>query len=336
MVMTAPLRTWFRANRSAYLDTFRGEEAIGASSASGHLDPHRRQAALEKARTRRTVPVAAWSPHGNRLAVDRFSDEARWILEAMSRKDLHDGHLLERGDIFFIYRPRVGEEEPSGLGDVQRFFIVLRPEGARKLRLLVVGRKRLPDIGQHERHWGFVALVTDSAEAIERELRAEDYETKTRGEQHQPAARPAGEGVYAITLRNSQMHLSYVLELPQRPSDVQAAFKIAPEASFALSVKNPEKDQPPGTGLDEREKPDYPERLQREFRDRRFEREDVELLDFPGAEFILVGARTGPESTYGAELPVEPEDYEHAEIIRDLHMVRSRHPIEPLFEGGWK
>src|SRR5437868_2278705 len=33
--------------------------------------------------------------------------------------------------------------------------------------------------------------------------------------------------------------LSYVLELPELPSDVQRAFKIALEASFALSIKNP-------------------------------------------------------------------------------------------------
>jgi hypothetical protein len=254
----------------------------------------------------------------------------------MPERDRHNSEVLERGNIFFLYRPRVDEEEPSGLGDVQRFFVVLRPEGAGKLRLLVVGRKRLPDVGQHERNWGFVALVTDSAETIEQGLRAEDYQTKTRGEQHQPAARPAGEGVYAITLKDGQMHLSYVLELPQHPSDVQRAFKIAPEASFALSVKNPERDQPPGTGLDESQKADFPERLQREFRGRRFEREDVKLLDFPGAEFILVGARTGPESAYGVELSAQPEDYAHAEIIRELHMVKSRHPIEPLFEGGWK
>jgi hypothetical protein len=59
----------------------------------------------------------------------------------------------------------------------------------------------------------------------------------------------------------------------------------------------------------------------------------VKLLDFSGAEFILIGARTGSESAYGVELAAQPEDYE---IIRDLHMVKSRHPVEPLFEGRWK
>jgi hypothetical protein len=247
-----------------------------------------------------------------------------------------EADVLERGDIFFLYRPRVDEEQPSGLADVQRFYIVLRPESAAKFRLLVVGRKRLPDVGEHERTWGFVSLVTDSAEAVEKELREATYETKTRGERHLPAVRPAGEGVYAITLQDGQMHLCYALELPEQPAEVQEAFKIAPEASFALSVKNPERGQPPCVGSRESQKADYPDRLQTEFRGRRFGREDVKVLDFAGAEFILVGARTDPRSAYGIELPTEEEDYRHAEIIRELHMVKSRHPIEPLFQGRWK
>ena len=73
---------------------------------------------------------------------------------------------LERGDIFFVFRPVVGEENPSRLTDVQRFFIVLKPDGRQMFRLLVVGRKRLPEAGVHERFWGFVDRVERSAEAL--------------------------------------------------------------------------------------------------------------------------------------------------------------------------
>lgn len=249
-------------------------------------------------------------------------------------KDARETEVLERGDIFFLYRPRVEEEDPEGLGDVQRFFMVLRPQGGHKVRLLVVGRKRLPDAEKHERHWGFVDMVADSGDRIERELRADEYETKTRGERHEPAARPAGEGVYAISLEDGQMHLSYALELPEKPDEVQKSFRIAPEASFALSVKNPEKGQPPGAGLGAPQKADYPDKLQREFRDRRFAREDARLLDVENAEFLLVGART--EREYGLELDTEDEDYGHADIVRDLKMAKSRHPVEPLFKGTWQ
>ncbi|MCZ4090445.1 hypothetical protein [Sinorhizobium psoraleae] len=243
--------------------------------------------------------------------------------------------VLEEGDIFFLYRPRVEEEHPSSIGDVQRFEMVLRPHGGEKVRLLVVGRKRLPEAERHERHWGFVEAIRHSAKGIEKELRERRYDTGTRGERRRPAARPAGEGVYAITLEDGQMHLSYALELPEKPGQVQKAFKIAPEASYALSIKNPEKGKPVNAGLREEDEADYPEKLQEEFRGRRFAREDVGLLDFKGAEFILIGARSNPESEYGHDLGAEHENYEHAETIRRLRMVKSRHPVKPLLEGGW-
>jgi hypothetical protein len=164
--------------------------------------------------------------------------------------------------------------------------------------LLALGRKRLPDVAAHERAWGFVDLVTDDAGALERVLervlRGGERETKTHGERHQPAARPAGAGAgaYAVSLEDGRMHLSYVLELPERgPAEVQRAFAIAPEASYALSVKNPEAGQPRGAGLARAEKAEFPEELQREFHGRRFATEDVRLLDIEGAELILVGAR---------------------------------------------
>jgi hypothetical protein len=166
----------------------------------------------------------------------------------MARTDDRKTEVLEEGDIFFLYRPAVEEDEPSGLADVQRFYVVLRPQGGR-LRLLVMGRKRLPDVEQHERTWGFVAMVANAADTIEKEMQEADYETKTRGKRRLPAARPAGEGVYAVTLEDGQMHLSYSLELPERPKEVQQEFNIAPEASYALSVKNPEAGQPRAAGL---------------------------------------------------------------------------------------
>ncbi|UUP16774.1 hypothetical protein [Nitratireductor thuwali] len=243
--------------------------------------------------------------------------------------------ILEQGDIFFFYRPRVEEENPQGLEDVQRFGMVLRPHGGDKVRLMVVGRKRLPDPDEHERHWGFVETVAKSAKDIEKDLREGTYETKTRGQRSTPAARPAGEGVYVISLEDGQMHLSYELELPKHVREVQKSLRIAQKASYALSVKNPEKGSPPNAGLREEDEADYPKKLQEEFRGRRFDREDVELLDYEGAQFLLVGARTNPEQAYGIDLDAESADYEHADTVRKLHMVKSRHPLRPLFEGRW-
>ena len=41
---------------------------------------------------------------------------------------------VEQGDVFFFYRPRVGTGEVDELSDVQRFFVVLMPEGAQRYR----------------------------------------------------------------------------------------------------------------------------------------------------------------------------------------------------------
>ena len=246
-----------------------------------------------------------------------------------------NAELLEQGDLVFLYRPKVNEDAPSGPGDVQRFFLAMRPAGGKAVRLCVVGRKHLPDAERHERLWGFVGTVAESGAALERELREEHYETKTRGEQEQPAARPAGEGIYAVTLEDGQMHLSYRLELPARPGEVQTAFNIAPTASYALSVKTPETGQPKGAGLGPEAQADYPDRLQKTFRGRRFEAEDARMLNHEGAEFILVGARQDPEAAYSLELHAEHEDYGSADATRRLRLVKSRHPVAPLFEGRW-
>jgi hypothetical protein len=70
-----------------------------------------------------------------------------------------DEAIVEKGDIFFAYRPRTGEDKAKGLEDVQRFFMVLKPEGQNLVRLAVLGRKRLPQAKEHERIWGFVDTV---------------------------------------------------------------------------------------------------------------------------------------------------------------------------------
>jgi hypothetical protein len=247
-----------------------------------------------------------------------------------------DDDVVEKGDIYFIYRPRVGEDEAEGLEDIQRFFMVLKPEGGAPFRLAVLGRKRLPDPDRHERIWGFMDRVVKSGRDIESELKEQHYRTKTRGERTLPAARPAGEGVYALLQRGRDLHLTYELELPERPGEVQQELNIPKQGAFVLSIKNPEAASPPGAGLPEREEAHYPKSLQKEFRGRRFAVEDPHLLDYEGAEFVLVGARTDPERAYEIDIAAEHESATRADIFRQLKMVRGEHPLEPLLAGEWK
>jgi hypothetical protein len=188
--------------------------------------------------------------------------------------------ILEEGHIYFAYRPKVraeGEEDEvaaEGIGDVQNFYIVLKPHGGR-FRLINIGRKRLPDVEGHERNWGFVDLIAASGKEIEEALRRDSYDTKTRGERVRPAARAAGEGVYALVCEGSKTHLAWALELPKTPGPVQKALKIPEEASLAISIANPENRGGPRTAqLGEEEQAHYPKKLQKEFRGRKFATED--------------------------------------------------------------
>jgi hypothetical protein len=44
--------------------------------------------------------------------------------------------ILERGNIYFAFRPRVDESVASGFEDVQRFFMILSPHGKKRYRLI--------------------------------------------------------------------------------------------------------------------------------------------------------------------------------------------------------
>lgn len=76
--------------------------------------------------------------------------------------------VLERGNIYFAYRPRVQEASAAGSEDAQRFFVVLIPHGKKRHRLIVIGRKKLPEINRHEKNWGFVQKVGHPAQDVGR------------------------------------------------------------------------------------------------------------------------------------------------------------------------
>ena len=138
-------------------------------------------------------------------------------------------NVLERGHIYFLYRPRVETHHPESAEDIQRFYMVLHPDRQRKCRLIIIGRKKLPEPGDSggKKYWGFVERVVSDPNRLEQEqLKEHRYHTATRGERTQPAARPAGEGLYAIVDHDSHAHLAYVLEAPEHPGPVQETINI--------------------------------------------------------------------------------------------------------------
>ena len=168
-------------------------------------------------------------------------------------------------------------------------------------------------------------------------LRKETYQTKTLGERVQPAARPVGEGIYEIVRHGGHTNLVYVLELPEDLGEAQEDLGIKQEASYIITIKNPESSSPQGMGLPAEDKVDLPEHLQSRFQERRFAIADPpEFLDYPGVELILIGASADISEELEIELDPATETEDTAEILNDLRMRKSRHPIEPLFTGEWR
>lgn len=160
-------------------------------------------------------------------------------------------------------RGRVGVDEIEKVDDVARSYILLRPidkdaklgEGpvgdSARTRLLALPKKVLPASGG-DRFMTFVEMSSPSFDELKREfLASSDYETKTAGTRHTPAATPLGEGVYAITTTGRESHLAYMTTLPEKPGPAQAKMGLRDRCSFILRTKNPQHEDPANARLPE-------------------------------------------------------------------------------------
>ncbi|MBB3230996.1 DUF2795 domain-containing protein [Halomonas stenophila] len=234
---------------------------------------------------------------------------------------------VEKGDIYFLYRPKVNAEKMQSLDDVQRLHVVLAPDDQKTARLFLVGKKRLPEITREQpkstaREWMMNAM-TGKPKDIGAALAPLEYETKTRGKQEQGEGIPVGEGRYAIFERDSSSRLAYRLTSPNKPGKAQEKLGILAEASYVISVRNPALDVP---GFPHAE-PNYPKRLQDKFADRRWiDIDDSKLLDYENAQLLMVGA-TNDLSEERVNLSGK------GALFKTLGLNRRQWPTEAL-EGG--
>lgn len=172
-------------------------------------------------------------------------------------------NIFEKGIIYFFMRGRVDIDTPSSVDEVQRTHIILRPihndaklgDGpigdAGNSRLLALPKKVFPQSGK-DRFMMFVEKSGASFEELKKEfLDSNDYQTKTAGPRHTPAATPVGEGVYALTSTGRESHLAYILTLPETLDQVQKDLGLKDKGSFILSTKNPEYPGPANAQLPE-------------------------------------------------------------------------------------
>jgi hypothetical protein len=210
---------------------------------------------------------------------------------------------LEQGSIAFLYRPRVEEQDPDELDDVQRLLLLLSPEGSAFERLIAVGRKRLPSSARRDRFWGFVDLVLTPYD-MHAALGAQVYGTKTRGLRHLPATKEFATGTYEVETHGPHAHFRWHVERFAYDDPVAAEIPVEHEADYILTIANPD---PALWGLVE--PPDlqtalfddlelhvtmptpFPPALQERFSNRKYAQLDTtEWLDHPGAELVFVGA----------------------------------------------
>ncbi|CAL8463489.1 g3023 [Coccomyxa elongata] len=248
-------------------------------------------------------------------------------------------------------------EETQSLQDVQRFFMIMSPysrSDAAPHRLLVIGKKRLPNPERHERFFGFVLATAQKVEDLMKDFGPKDYQRSTRGQRSVEAVRALGEGVYSIVDHGRHTHLAYELEIPKEPGDVQKQFCILKEGNYIINIKNPETPSPPQ--LRGAPKPQYPEDKQEEFRGYSWiPARDPSLLDQKGCQILLIGARPDIASDLGPklhehleeavdqalkaaeQLPGTYEEEKLAEkLLEDLRAEGHTIAIDPAVSGQWK
>jgi hypothetical protein len=263
-------------------------------------------------------------------------------------KEAKESEVIEHGDIFFFYRPKVDTEEVQDIEDVQRFYMITSPEQRRKgdnnnksvYRLFLVGQKQLPEIVEgkstsKERNWALNTLTTSNPEDIHKELLPAEYTTETRGKRRIAAAIPAGEGKYSIVKHDGHTELAYLLELPEVPGPTQREFEIKKEASYIVSVKNPNISVPGFAAFSSNKKPEYPKRLVEKFGDRRWiSIEDPDLLNYQNTQLLLIGARKKDvEEELGIDIDEQKETERSADMFKELKIRKEEVPLKPLLKG---
>lgn len=201
----------------------------------------------------------------------RGSSVESGVRKSEEREEVVSSNILEKGIIYFFFRPRVNVDDPHGMGDVARSFFVLRPTplGAElnenqgpvdkdaRCRLLILPKKKFPT-SRGEREMGFVEKGGQSMKDLHDSfIAARHYETATRGERSTEEARPYAEGVYAITSTKRASHLAYVLTIPSELGEIQENFGLRERGSWILQSKNPKYPSPSFAQLPKQ--PEYPE-----------------------------------------------------------------------------
>ncbi|KAG8409344.1 hypothetical protein J3459_017647 [Metarhizium acridum] len=174
--------------------------------------------------------------------------------------------ILEAGVFSLLIRGRVGTGPSNGVNDmnsIARSYILLHPiaraerpvkktlANKNSARVLILPKKALPSKG--ERFMAFVAKANASDDGVEDELATPaDYETKTSGIRHTPAAIKVCEGTYTLSSAagGRKTHLVYAITQPETLSKfLREHLKVQDRGSFLISTRNPTYEGPANVQL---------------------------------------------------------------------------------------
>jgi DNA-binding PadR family transcriptional regulator len=271
-----------------------------------------------------------------------------------------DVKILEQGDIFFFFRPKVSAKDIKSIDDVRRFYMVLSPEEEQKIidddtnsdtnlkekkiyRLFIIGKKSLPEIRKtearsSERFWAQVGGIFYDSQDLVEDLTADEYK---KGD----AARPVGEGKYAIIEHQNHAELAFIIEMPYEIGEAQKELGIQKEASYIITVINPYKPVSDGYPTAEAERPKYPEDVQNDLTktDVKFIplSQNLTLINYQNAQIILIGAREGKDvikQEIGLDIETEEgqENLFSSDIFTKLKIRKEQVPIKPIIEGKFQ
>jgi len=275
--------------------------------------------------------------------------------EAHSIDEVRNFHML------LVPRPPEFSTEVEGHSDTAP-----EPKGipTKHYRLITLGKKRLPGLdkpGRKDTLWAMVSTVGENLHELDDGLGKKTNETKTRGTRFEEPVRLAGRGAYAIvnargkTPSQNETHLGYHLSHPLSIGGVQEALGVHTSSSFVLQVKNPLAPATGRVGLPPNRRAKYPAGIMNNVFGRgtrgrqsyglRFSTcSCVDLLEYEGAELLLIAARTGTQGNDTSlgdnrgEALQEASEKEAkepiADVFKELEMDMNVFPGEPL-EGNW-
>ena len=232
------------------------------------------------------------------------------------------------------------EEEQKIIDDTSKD---TNPKEKKIYRLFIIGKKSLPEIRKtearsSERFWAQVGGIFYDPRNLVEELTADEYK---KGD----AARPVGEGKYAIIEHQNHAELAFILEMPQQIGEAQKELGIQKEASYIITVINPYKPVSEGYTTAEAERPKYPEDIQKHLNktDGKFIplSENLTLINYQNAQIILIGAREGKDvikQEIGLDIETEEgnESFSSADIFTKLKIRKEQVPIKPIIEGKFQ